>query len=232
MGVIYAFIVIHTSFSFNSTCYCKVANKGNWKSRRHIHKAVISFVCLFIMVMQRLLIQTAPQDYCCHFDDSCWSILFASHTSGFFLNLLPNKLCVCVSLLCSYLRVYCWACMSLCLPTVGVCVCVWWVIDRAPAEVVGPQVQSIKTMGSLSWEHCISQEPSDWLLPGGILPWWRIRSKLRLWLHQRRDGIGAISLLLRAIDSIRQRGLEYLYSQERKTTGGRWKEMESCERSW
>lgn len=63
-------------------------------------------------------------------------------------------------------------CMGMRSPSVWV----WWRIDLSRAEVVGPQVRSIKTMGNLSWEQCISQEPSDWLLPRSRLPWWRIRS--------------------------------------------------------
>lgn len=109
----------------------------------------------------------------------------------------PN--CVCARVRVPvFIPVQVWACAFL------VCVMGYW---SRPAEVAGPQVQSIKTMGNLSWERCISQEPFDWLLPRSRLPWWRIRSELRLCLHQWWGGTGAISLLLRAIDSIGQRRL-------------------------
>lgn len=107
-----------------------------------------------------------------------------------------------------------------------VSVMVYW---SSPAEVAGPQVQSIKTMGNLSGELCISQEPSDWLLLWSRLPRWPIRSWLRPCLLQWWDGTGAISLLLRAIDSIGQRRLQHLYSM--KMEGGERKEMKSCDRS-
>lgn len=75
---------------------------------------------------------------------------------------LAPKVCVCVA---SSTWVFIWAYL--------VCVMGYW---SSPAEVAGPQVRSIKTTGNLSWEQCISLEPPDWLLPGGGLPWWRIRS--------------------------------------------------------
>lgn len=116
----------------------------------------------------KLLSHNSP--LCCtvlHFAGCYYCILFVSHTSGLFLNLLLTKVCVWCPDTCVYssahmgMRLHC------------VSVMVYW---SSPAEVVGPQVQSIKTMGNLSWERCISQEPSDWLLPRSRLPWWRIRS--------------------------------------------------------
>ena len=107
---------------------------------------------------------------CCtvlNFSGCYYRILFASHTSGLFLNLLFTIVCVWCPNLCVYSK----ACMGLRVPWASVMA--YW---SSPTEVVGPQVQSIKTMGNLSWERCISQEPSDWLLPRSRLPWWWTRS--------------------------------------------------------
>lgn len=96
-----------------------------------------------------------------------YCIVFTSHTNGLRLNSLLTEACVRHSRLrvrpgtCTVVRLLC------------VNVMAYW---SSAAEAAGPQVRSIKTMGSQSWNRCISQESSDWLLQRSRLPWWRIRS--------------------------------------------------------
>lgn len=133
------------------------------------------------------------------------------------LNLLFPKVHVRHTGLCVHSR----TCMVMGLPCVNM---PYWL---RPTEVASPQLWSVRTMGSQSCKHRISQEPPDWLLPRSRLPWWQISSKLRLCLHQWWDGASAISLLLRAIDSIRQGRLQHLYSKKKEEKWG----MESSGRT-
>ena len=78
-----------------------------------------------------------------HFAGCFYCILFAPHTSSLFLNLLFTEVCVRRPDLCVYSR----ACMGMRFTSCE-CVMAYW---SSPAEVAGPQVRSIKTMGNLSW---------------------------------------------------------------------------------
>lgn len=84
-----------------------------------------------------------------------YGVVFTSHTDGLRLNSLLAKACVRHS----ELRVRAGTCTVVRLLCVNVMA--YW---SSPAGAAGPQVRSIKTMGSQSWNHCISQESSDWLL--------------------------------------------------------------------
>ncbi len=169
---------------------------------------------------QRLIIPTSKitTTHCYHTAVQCsarCSILLVATvfcllpTPAFSFSIYSSSKCVCGGM---DLGVYSRTWMAVCLPCMSVIT--YW---SNPAKVAGPQVQSIKTMRKLSWERYIWRKTSDWLLPRKQIA--MITNKIlteSLCLHQWWDGTSAISLLLRAIDIMRQRRLQHLYSRERR----------------